>query len=349
VTHALDKWLLPYLAQSLRPRPRPREGMVLCVAIANHFEPFAGGADQELAELRLNAWEEGLARLAEEVADHRGQPLVHTLFYPLEDYRPWVLDRLARLQERGLAEVEVHLHHQGESSAELEDRLTSYVETLHRRHGLLRRDPATGRLAYGFVHGNWALDNALPDGRWCGVNDEISILARTGCYADFTYPAAPSPAQVRTINAIYYVKDDPARPRSHEFGRPARVGSPPWGDLLLVQGVLALNWRWRKWGLLPRLEDSDLGAHRPLREDRLPLWLRYAPAVEGAEGVRFLKLHCHGALRRHHPALLGETARRFWHRLVEGGLGAMRLRIYFMSCWEMVHTIHALERGEEIG
>jgi hypothetical protein len=46
------------------------------------------------------------------------------------------------------------------------------------------------RVAYGFIHGNWALDSARPDGRFCGVNDEITILHETGCYADFTQPAA---------------------------------------------------------------------------------------------------------------------------------------------------------------
>ena len=30
--------------------------------------------------------------------------------------------------------------------------------------------------AYAFVHGNWALDNSRPDGRWCGIDAELPRL-----------------------------------------------------------------------------------------------------------------------------------------------------------------------------
>jgi hypothetical protein len=349
MTHALDKWLPAYLAQALRPRPGPPPGrpLTLLVAVADHFEPFGGGADRALALERLAAWERGLPRLAEGLADAAGRPPRHDFFYPLEDYDPEVLDRLARLREAGLGEVEVHLHHQGESPAELEDLLAGHAERLARRHGLLRPG-AGGRPAYGFVHGNWALDNALPGGRWCGVNGELAILARTGCFADFTLPAAPSPAQVRTINSIYYARSRPGRPRGHERGRAAAVGAGPWGDLLLIQGVLALDWRRRRRGLLPAMENSELGAHRPPRPGRLAAWLRFAPSVAGAEEVRFLKLHCHGAPRRHHPALLGPPARALWERLLAGYHAGQRFRTRFVTCWEMAQAVHALERGEKV-
>jgi hypothetical protein len=51
---------------------------------------------------------------------------------------------------------------------------------LHQRHGLLRKDPVTGQVLYAFIHGNWALCNSRPDGRWCGVKEEIKILLETG-------------------------------------------------------------------------------------------------------------------------------------------------------------------------
>jgi hypothetical protein len=212
----------------------------------------------------------------------------------------------------------------------------------------LRVDPEGGGVVYGFIHGNWALDNSRPDGLWCGVNDELRVLRRSGCYADFTLPSAPSPTQTRIINSIYYATDDPQRPKSHDRGRPARVGTPPSGDLLLVQGVLALDWRRRKYGLLPRLEDSDLGVHRPPRLERMPLWMRFAPSVRGAEQVRFLKLSCHGAPEHHHQALLGERARRFWRDLLKRYDQGLGYKIRFVTCWEMVQAIHALERGEEL-
>lgn len=346
----LETWLGSYLAQALRPRPLPPPGrpLTICLAVADHFEPFWDHAGLETALARLAAWERGLPALCQGLADSQGLPPQHTFFYPLEDYHPQVLERLAALCRLGLGEVEVHLHHHGESSAELEDKLRSFAELLEQRHGLLRRDPASGELAYGFVHGNWALDNSLPDGSWCGVNDELLVLKRSGCYADFTLPAAPSPAQTRTINAIYYATDDPQRPKSHDQGRPAAVGQPPSGDLLLVQGVLALDWRRRKAGLLPHIENSDLNPGLPPDIRRLPCWLRHAPAVAGAEHVRFIKLSCHGAPEKAHQTLLGPQARQFFEQLLARCDDGRRHMLRFMSCWQMVQAIHALERGEEL-
>ena len=119
-----------------------------------------------------------------------------------------------------------------------------------------------GGLRYGFIHGNWALDNSHPDGRHCGVNQELGVLASTGCYADFTLPSAPNRTQTHMINSIYRALDTP-RPKSHDDGELLRAGQPQTLDgtsLLLIQGPLGLNWRRRKWGVLPRLENADLAA-----------------------------------------------------------------------------------------
>ncbi len=346
---AMELWLPAYLAQVLSRTPRPPAGepLTIYLAVADHFEPFWGRASEPLARQRLAAWERELGPTVQELGDALGRVPQHTFFYPLEDYRPEFLDRLAALCDRGLGQVEVHLHHQGESSAQLEEMLLAYAEKLHQRHGLLRRDPESGRVLYGFIHGNWALDNSLPDGSWCGVNDEISILARTGCYADFTLPSAPSPAQTRTINAIYYATDDPLRPKSHDRGRPSRVGGVEGGDLLLVQGVLALDWRRRKWGLVPRLETSDLSGHLPPSASRMRLWLAFAPRVHGAPQACFIKLSCHGAPEKNQPALLGPVARDFYRHLTQHYNDGQRFRLCFVTCWEMVQAIHALEQGSD--
>ena len=166
--YAAEKWLGAYVGQGLRrafkgPGTPPK---LLCLAIADHFEPFWDRADEETALSRLAVWEEKWPRLCDQVADSRGRPPQRDFFFPLEDYHPAILDRLARLCSQGYGEVEVHLHHDGDSSAQLEDRLNRYAQTLAGRHGLLRQDPSTGRPSYGFIHGNWALDNSRPDGRW---------------------------------------------------------------------------------------------------------------------------------------------------------------------------------------
>lgn len=343
---AMDKWLLPYCGAKLRPRPLPSGGPLhICLAVADHFEPWWAKPSEEQALARLAVWEQKLPLLVDGLADCRGKPPQHDFFYPIEDYRPHVLDRIAEMCHKGLGQTEVHLHHHGESTAQLEDMLSSWAETLYNKHGLLRKDPETGRITYGFVHGNWALDNSRPDGKWCGRNDEIGILARTGCYADFTMPSAPDETQTRTINSIYYAQDDPTRPKSHDTGTPAEVGVAPSGDLLLVQGVLGLNWRRRKWGIVPRIENSDLSGNNSPHPARASLWLELAPCVKGAEHVRFIKLHCHGAPEKNAEVLLGQSMRLTLEHLLGCYNDGKHYKLAFMTCWEMVQTIHSLEKG----
>jgi hypothetical protein len=148
VRRHLGIWLPAYLrhvlGQALRPAPRPPEGrpLTICLALADHYEPFWAGVGRDKALERVAVWERRLPELCRGLADSAGRPPQHTFFYPLEDYDPEVLDRLAALCRQGLGEVEVHLHHQGETSAELAEKLTAFAELLAGRHGLLRRDPA---------------------------------------------------------------------------------------------------------------------------------------------------------------------------------------------------------------
>ena len=171
---------------------RPAAGsrhVFLCVA--DHYEPDWGQAVDSKRMERVMRWVRDYPRSIAGFADSLGRPPQHTFFFPLEEYRPRLLEKLAVLVHGGYGEVEVHLHHDRDTSENLRARLEWFKRELHDRHGLLQRD-ATGQIRYGFIHGNWALDNSRCDGRWCGVNDELSILRETGCYADFTMPSAPA-------------------------------------------------------------------------------------------------------------------------------------------------------------
>src|SRR5262249_2846115 len=168
------------------------------------------------------------------------------------------------------------------------------------------RDRRTDQVAFGFVHGNWALDNSRPDGRWCGVNNELDILREVGCYADFTFPSAPSPTQPRKVNSIYYATDDPERPRSHDQGIDVGTGPAPVRGLMLIQGPLVLDWRRPRWGLLPRLENDCIQGSQPPGIDRVDLWLKARIQVPRRPDWFFVKLHAHGAHESTHEALLGE-------------------------------------------
>jgi len=294
---------------------------------------------------RVARWANKYPRAVAGLADCRGRPPQHTFFYPQEEYEPEHLEGVARLCRRGLADVEVHLHHDHDTADGLREKLERFTRTLHDEHGLLRKD-ADGRIRYGFIHGNWALDNSRPDGQWCGVNNELSVLIETGCYADFTMPSAPAACQTSTINSIYYATDDPQRPKSHDRGTPARVGANPSEDtLLLIQGPLALDWGDRKWGVLPRIENGDLTARRPPTLQRLMLWMQAGVKVCGRDNWTFVKLHTHGAEESNMEMLLGQPMHEFHKALALYAAEQPWFRYYYVTAREMATLVHAGENG----
>ena len=253
-------WLTACRMLGFPKRRRVEQVRHLFLCIADHFEPYWQTASRQLAEQRVTTWVRHYPGFADRCRDSLGRPVQHTFFYPAEDDDPVLLESLARLTRQGYGDIEVHLHHDKDTSERFRDQIMSFTNSLVERHGLLDRGP-DGRVSYAFIHGNWALDNSRPDGRWCGLNDEITILRETGCYADMTLPCAPEPGQTRIINSIYYAIDDPDRPKSHDWGIISRRGfDPPEDGLMMIQGPLAWDWGRRKWKVLPKIENGDLGA-----------------------------------------------------------------------------------------
>jgi hypothetical protein len=328
-----------------RPPARPLH-VLLC--IADHFEPKRDRPSRQVERDRMARWLSEYPRLANQFADSRGRPPQHSFFYPAEDYEAEYLEGLAGLCRAGLGDVEVHLHHDHDTADGLREKLLNFTAALHDEHGLLAKD-GSGRITYGFIHGNWALDNSRPDGRWCGVNDELTVLRETGCYADFTMPSAPAPCQTSTINSIYYAQDDPCRPKSHDRGTPARAGSlSPEHSLLLIQGPLAVDWQRRRWGLIPRIENGDLTRLRPPTLDRLWSWLAASVHVAGRDDWRFVKLHTHGALEANTQMLLGEPMHAFHSALSAFAAQHDWFRYYYVTAREMARLVQALERDKTV-
>jgi hypothetical protein len=341
----LHRWGRGYVRHALRRPQRGHPPVHVIVCVADHFEPAWGGAALDVQRARVSRWVTGYPELARRHRDSAGRPYQHTFFYPAEEYVPEHLDALAALRREGFGDVEVHLHHDGDTSEGLRATLEQFATTLQERHGLLRRDE-TGQVRYGFIHGNWALDNSRPDGRWCGVNDELTVLAQTGCYADFTLPSAPSETQTGKINSIYYATDDPERPKSHDTGVDVRVGGGPSGDLLLVQGPLTLNWARRKWGLLPRIENGELSFDAPPSATRADLWVRQGIHVRGRPEWRFIKLHTHGAQEANADVLLGSPMDALLSDLERRYNDGERYQLHYVTAWELYRLVKAAERGE---
>ena len=311
--------------------------------IADHFEPGWRHADPDLERRRVQEWVDGYPALFSRFRDADGHPPRHTFFYPIEQYRPEHFDRLAALVQAGYGEVEVHLHHDNDTSDGLRRTLLGFLEQLG-RHGLAGADAGSGRAAFAFVHGNWALDNSLPDGRWCGVNDELSILRECGCYADFTLPAAPSPAQTRRINSVYYATDDPSLPKSHDDGQVVRANGRPTGDLMIVQGPLGLRWPGR-FGLLPAIENGDVSAASPPAPHRARSWVRLRVCVAGRPDWVFIKVHTHGCKEANTRVVLGPPMQTLHEWLGVHYNDGIQYKLHYVTAREMYNIIKAAERG----
>jgi hypothetical protein len=342
----LRRWLIPYLLSGRRRRaPRPGEPVHLLLCIADHFEPKLSGAGPAQARERVRRWVEEYPKQFGEFRDSDGSLPRHTFFYPVEEYEPDHLDALAGLCGRGFGEVEVHLHHDNDTADNLRTTLTDFKRRLAERHGLLARTRQTGEVRYAFIHGNWALDNARRDGRWCGVNNELDVLRETGCYVDMTLPSFPSETQTRKINSIYYAVDDPARPKSHDTGFDVGRGPRPERGLMLIQGPLVLDWGNRKWGVLPRVENACLQGNQPPSERRLGNWLRARVQVPARPDWFFVKLHTHGANETNMPVLLGESMVRFHRALWERAERDPAFRFHYVTAREMYNLARAAEAG----
>lgn len=347
---SLELWLPGYLLERVRRavRYRPKTDpthIVFCVV--DHFEPVVPGTSTVAEERRrVRAWTDGYPKLAARHWDSDGVALQHTWFYPAENYRSEYLEALSGLCRRGLGEIELHLHHGYDTSASLRRRLEEAVANFN-RHGALITQGEPPVRTYGFIHGNLALDNSMGDPKWCGVNDELTLLQDTGCYADFSAPTAPAVSQTRKINSIYYAVDDPRAPKSHDTGVDAEVGAKGRDGLLIIQGPLTLHWERRKFGLLPHIENAELMGKFPASPYRVRRWVGQHIHVRGRPEWVIVKVSCHGAEERHLSALLGEDADRLCAHLEREFRDRAGYRLHYVTARELYNIVKAAEAGRE--
>jgi hypothetical protein len=319
----------------------------LWVALTDHFEPY-GNTTLDVAHRRMDKWEERWPRIASEAPrDAAGQAPRFTFFYPQEEYQREILDRVAALTRDGTADVEIHLHHFNDNAASFAEKIRVFKRQLHDGHGLLHHH--NGQLVFGFIHGNWALDNSHPTGHGCGVTGELQLLRDLGCYADFTMPSIPSPTQSRIVNQIYWTTGDPARPRGFDSGVEATVGGGTRGDLLMITGPVGLRLRER---LLPRLEFGELAANDPPTPYRVDCWLALAPRI--GDDI-FLKLYGHSAREDNAQTLLGSSgsdsgadpgALSGMFRWIHQAAAQHNLELHWASAFEMFKAADKLIRGQ---
>jgi hypothetical protein len=347
-------WLPAYTWQRCVRRLPDIRPLHLVIGVADHFEPMnRSGAsetpvDRREQEGRLKKWCREYPAAVSAWRDDEGQPLRHTYFYPAEECDLSLVDRLAEHCHAGWGEIEIHLHHGVDTSDTAEHTARTLIEfrdALAAR-GCLSRENGASTSRYGFVHGNWALANS-DHGRFCGVDDEMQILADTGCYADFTLPA-PTPAQIGKINAIYECAAPLNQRAPHRRGIDLQCGHSPSTFPLIVQGPLMIDFGRRRRGRpLPGIESGDLSSANPPTMRRLRLWREAAITVQGRPDWLFIKLHCHGLTPQDEPAMFGSSIQHFLKELVEGPGNGTDYRLHFVTMREMVNIALAACDGRQ--
>lgn len=335
----LQYWLRDYGRHLVR-RARasqPRGPRHILFALCDHYEPLHGRAPDDVGRARVDAWAERYPALGA-FRDSDGRPPRHGWFFPGEEYRPHFLDQLAKLVRAGFGEVEFHLHHDGDTSHSLAPRIEDHLRTFA-EHGHLSRDDR-GAFRWAFIHGNWSLANGRPDGKWCGVDDELPMLHRLGCYVDLTFPAAPDPCQPDKVNQIYWPVGDLTKRRCYENGERARVGKHHTDRLLMITGPLAFALDGRR----VRMENGALTGDDPPTAERVGTWLAQNIHVEGRPEWVFVKVHTHGAIEKTAQSLLGDGGHALHQALREQVIDAGD-SLHYVTAREMYNVALAAMDG----
>jgi hypothetical protein len=151
--------------------------------------------------------------------------------------------------------------------------------------------------------------------------------------------------QTRKINGIYYARGVPGRSKSHDTGIDAGTAPPPDDALMLIQGPLLLNWRDRKRGILPRIENACLQGNQPPTPQRLDLWLKARVQVPTRPDWLFVKLHTHGANEFNQPVVLGEPMVALHRELANRAAADPAFQYHYVTAREMYNLARAAEAG----
>ncbi len=344
----MHTWLASYIYRRYINKPSVKGPVHIMFAFVDHYEPQWGKPnDIEVERRRVDRWMEDYPKLADKHKDADGLPPTHGFFYPEEEYREEHLKKITHLCAKGYGEIEIHLHHDNDTSENLTKTLTGFVNMLQEKHDAIPINKYTGKMEYAFIHGNWCLDNSRNDGRWCGINNELEILRDTGCYVDLTLPSAPSDTQTKKVNSIYYATDNPNKPKSHNSGIDVEVGREATGDLMLIQGPLALNWKKRKLGIMPTIENSDIRASFPPSKDRVDLWVDQHIHVKGKPEWIFIKIHTHGTQDCDMDTLLGKPVDEMYSYLESKYNDGENYCLHYVSAREMYNIVKAAEAAEQ--
>jgi len=328
-----EKFFGNYLRWLVTPAPHTSAPKYVFVMFADHFEPDYDGA-------RVARWSRRYQALASRHRDSAGRPPQHTFFYPGEQNQADIYGSLRELTQAGLGEVELHYHHDFDTTAMLRTKLEHAIIEMQ-RFGFLRT--VDGQTRFAFVHGNWGLDNG--DGPFlCGVNDELRLLHQLGCFSDFTFPAVYSDAQPPFVNTIYAVKDDD-RPKSQRDALPLSELDKS-ADLMIFQGPLFFSPSFNVKHLFFDLDDGNIHPAVPASPRRADAWIRADVHVPERPDWIFVKVFAHGiSTPEDEEAVLGPTFDQTLSYLESRYNDGRNYRLRYVTAREAYNLAHAAAFG----
>lgn len=275
-------WLPDYIRQMANKGGQSLDSPIHIMFIfVDHYEPGRGIKGVE----KNRQWLKDYMEMANRHRDSYGRKPQHTWFYPYDHKNGEVVEDLAKAVYHGYGEIEFHWHHGNDTNETFPGKLSDALLWFN-SYGAMKTIGNGNPVAFGFIHGNWALDNSGKK-EHCGVSRELDILKRAGCYADFTFPSFGSVSQPSKINSIYYAIDDDD-PKSYDRGENAEVGRRNRVGLMIFEGPLGLSLS-RQMVECGAVETDYMPS--PSRVDK---WIETGISVKGRPAWIFVKVYTHG-------------------------------------------------------
>jgi hypothetical protein len=309
--------------------------------MVDHFEPGTGNVEFDVEKERMRALLSRYPKLVEKHQDSSGNRPKRTWFFPPHYHRNNNLRELVSLCESGYGEIELHLHH-GKTKPDTQENLERTIKQCIEEYscfGIFGVE--NGHKRYGFIHGDWALDNSRK-GKFCGVNNEVQILKRTGCYADFTFPSMNESNPIK-VNSIYYAKGNPQKPKSYNVGISVRRLGKIREDLMIIQGPLHPQFKKKKFPGFGMIGDEINGSPAVTRE-RIDCWVSTWIHVRGKPDWIIIKTHTHGATAS--KAVLGKEMDYIHNYLETKYNDGNNYMLHYVTARELYNIIKAAEAGE---
>ena len=294
----------------LPPPPAPPKDVEKPVHVmfifVDHWEP-GYGAD---ALRKAKIWYDDYGPMARKHVDADGCHPRHDWFCLYLEKEPLLV--LSKAVYDGLGEMDIHIHHgtsndnDRDNTMEMKNYVDQYRNYLNKLGACLTAEE-NPRVAFGFIHGMWALDNSryyIDHYEYCGCNCEIDLLLSKGCYADFTFPAW-GPMEPTLMTSKIFKTRDCNHPKSYNIStniKELALGSPPLPDELVI-----FEGPWNS---------TNIDRNEMPTRNRMQSWVDYNVHVPEKPNWVFVKVYTHSAQNLDSPTgysnLVGNTADQFY-------------------------------------